>query len=155
MSLAEIEADIRAAFELHREQRQGLSIFGLEHGLDVERVGELRNELGHLVRSRTVESVFQAFPLSVIACSSEVGYEYRGTGTDFWPKFEAEIAANIGESGRQAHTRAFLYAHKTLGLKAPADTPWTRNFRHIAWRSQTRLHQKKFIVRSPWHFAAQ
>lgn len=40
--------------------------------------------------------------MSVIACSSEVGYEYRGTGTDFWPKFEAAIAANISESGRQA-----------------------------------------------------
>ena len=133
ISLAQIEADIRKAFEFHREQRQGLSIFGLEHGLDMQRVRELQNELGHLVRSRDVEGVFQEFPLSVIACSSEVGYEYRGTGTDFWPKFEAAIAANISETGRQSHTRAFLYAHKTLGLKAPPVTPWTQNFRHIAW----------------------
>ncbi|WP_227340281.1 hypothetical protein [Sphingopyxis sp. P8] len=133
MSLAEIEADIRTAFDFHREQRRGLPVFGLEHGLDAERVQEAQNALGRMVRSRAVESIFQAFPLSVVACSSEVGYDYRGTGTDFWPKLEAEIAAEITESGRQAHTRAFLYAHKTFGLKAPPETPWTRNFRHIAW----------------------
>jgi hypothetical protein len=133
MSLAEFEADIRGAFEFHREQRQGRPIFGLEHGLNAERVPQLQNALGHLVRSRGVESVFQAFPFCVVACSSEVGYEYRGTGTDFWPRFEADISADISESGRQAHTRAFLYAQKALGLKAPPETPWTRNFRHIAW----------------------
>lgn len=133
MSLAEIESYIRATFEFHRQQRQGLPVFGLEHGLTTERVLELKNALGHLVRSQPVETVFQRFPLSIVACSSEIGYEYRGTGTDFWPKFEAAIAANIDEAGRQAHTRAFLLAHKTLGLKTPPVTPWTRNFRRIAW----------------------
>ena len=133
MSLAETESDIRAAFVFHREQRQGLPVFGLEHGLTAERSLDLKNALGHLVRIQGAESIFKTFPLSVVACSSEIGYEYRGTGTDFWPKFEREIAASIGEAGRQAHTGAFLYAHKTLGLMAPPETPWTRNFRHIAW----------------------
>lgn len=133
MRLARIESEIRSSFEFHKQQRQGNPVFGLEHGLDVRSVRELKKELGHQVRSRSAQSVFKRSPLSVVVCSSEIGYEYLGSGTDFWPKFEAEIAANIDEAGKQAHTQAFFDAHNTMGLKAPLETPWTRNFRHIAW----------------------
>ena len=133
MALSKFEAEIRTAFEQLREQRQGLPVYGLEHGLTAAQIPELKRALGHLVRYQSGDSSFRKFPLSVVACSSEIGYEYRGTGTDFWPKLEAEIAAGIDEAAKEAHTKAFRYAQKKFGLKSPPDTPWARNFRHISW----------------------
>lgn len=133
MGLSEIERGIGAAFERCASERSGHPVFGLEHGLGPEELARAKVELGRRLRSHTPDLALSPFPLCLVACSSEVGYHYRGTGTDFWPRFEAEIGAEFDETARKAHTRAFEFAHESLGLKAPADTPWTRNFRHIAW----------------------
>lgn len=133
MSLSEIERSIGAAFKRCAIERSGQPVFGLEHGLGPDEIARAKVELGRRLRSHSADLAISPFPLCLVACSSEVGYHYRGTGTDFWPKFEAEIGSALDESARKAHTQAFEFAHKSLGLKAPADTPWTRNFRHIAW----------------------
>ncbi|WP_252259821.1 hypothetical protein [Erythrobacter aurantius] len=133
MSLSEIERSVGAAYQRCASERSGQPVFGLEHGLEPDEIARAKVELGRRLRSHSADLAISPFPLCLVACSSEVGYHYRGTGTDFWPKFEAEIGAELDESARKAHTKAFEFAHKGLGIKAPADTPWTRNFRHIAW----------------------
>lgn len=133
MSLSEIEHSIGATYQRCASERSGQPVFGLEHGLAPDEIARAKVELGRRLRSHSADLAISSFPLCLVACSSEVGYHYRGTGTDFWPKFEAEIGAEFDEAGRKTHTRAFEFAHESLGLKAPADTPWTRNFSHIAW----------------------
>ena len=133
MSLSTIEYKLKTVYERCASQRTGQPVFGLEHGLSADEFAYVKAAIGNYLRSNSLRGALPTFPLCIVACSSEVGYDYLGTGTDFWPKFEDEIGAELDEAGRKSHTRAFEFAHKSFGLKAPAETPWTRNFRHIAW----------------------
>jgi hypothetical protein len=65
--------------------------------------------------------------------ATEVGYGYRGTGTDFWPALCSALAADLSFAEHGRLSDLFESAHAALGLKKPADTPWNRLFHHIAW----------------------
>jgi hypothetical protein len=65
--------------------------------------------------------------------ATEVGYGYRGTGTDFWPALCAALATELSFTEHVRLSELFEAAHVSLRLKKPADTPWNRLFHHIAW----------------------
>ena len=71
----------------------------------------------------------RALPLLIAA--TEIGYDYAGTGTDFWPIF----AKRFGTAGfdRNALSQLFMRAADRFGLARPPDTPWNIAFCHIAW----------------------
>lgn len=71
-------------------------------------------------------------PLPLLIAATEVGYDYRGTGTDFWPIFSARygIADNVD---RHALSALFEREAARHVLAVPTDTAWNRAFCHIAW----------------------
>ncbi len=71
-----------------------------------------------------------ALPLLVAA--TEIGYVYRGTGTDFWPIF-AERLGEASSGDRPALSALFRTSASRLGLAQPPKSPWNLAFCHIAW----------------------
>lgn len=72
----------------------------------------------------------QALPLLVAA--TEIGYVYRGTGTDFWPIFAQQLH-EVSLADRAALSTLFRRWVSKLGLAQPPDSPWNLAFCHIAW----------------------
>lgn len=71
-------------------------------------------------------------PLPLLVAVTEIGYVYRGTGTDFWPIF-AERLGDVSFADRAALSNLFRSTVDRFGLARPADTPWNQAFCHIAW----------------------
>lgn len=115
--------------------RGQLPLFAIEHGLDEAALSGLRAAV-----SRNLEADPQLqgatwswayLPLLVVA--TEVGYRYRGTGTDFWPVLAQELGVEAGSAFRAGLSRLFDLGHRSFGLARPGDSPWERHFPHIAW----------------------
>lgn len=115
--------------------RGGMPVFAIEHGLDEQALGALRWTV-----SRQLETDPQLdgaawswsyLPLLVIA--TEVGYRYRGTGTDFWPVLAQELGTEAGPAFRLGLSRLFELGHRSSQLARPGDSPWERHFPHISW----------------------
>ncbi|MGP8441613.1 hypothetical protein ACT2E5_05695 [Burkholderia vietnamiensis] len=70
--------------------------------------------------------------MPLLIAVTEIGYTYRGTGTDFWPIF-AERLGEISVATRSALSNLFRRTAGRIGLATPTDTPWNRAFCHIAW----------------------
>ncbi|MCA1791489.1 MAG: hypothetical protein LC667_17070 [Thioalkalivibrio sp.] len=117
------------------QARGEMPVFAIEHGLDDQSLWELRRTV-----SRQLEEDPQIggaawswsyLPLLVVA--TEVGYRYRGTGTDFWPVLAQELGTEAGPSFRIALSRLFELGHRSSHLARPGDSPWERHFPHISW----------------------
>ena len=71
--------------------------------------------------------------LPLLVVSTEVGYRYRGSGTDFWPVLETEFGVRFSATDRQRIRDLFSSASKSYRGAEPPDTPWAKAFRLIAW----------------------
>lgn len=71
--------------------------------------------------------------LPMLTFVTEVGYEYRGTGTDFWPLLDARLHTELRIGGRSNVSRLFGIAHRDFGIAAPGNSAWERHFPHISW----------------------
>lgn len=124
---------VRAFSELSR-QRDGGPVFMIENGL-------LRDELDqlvHLVAQRAeiyqfTKRAWTEFPLSICVAITEIGYEYRGTGTDFWPMVELGLKADIPVSQRSVISDLFQNCANQYGTAKPLRDAWSTAFPHIAW----------------------
>lgn len=116
-----------------RETRAGAPVYALEHGLDSEQLVDVQDAVGAAVRRVGVGRWWRERSLPLLIVATEAGYRYRGTGTDFWPVLSGAIAAELSFTDHVRLSELFSAAHLELGLKKPADTPWNRLFRHIAW----------------------
>lgn len=117
-----------------RSRRPEHPIYLLEHGETPPAVTKLSRDVGVALEVHSIDSSFwreRYLPLLVVA--TEIGYDYRGTGTDFWPRFEERLERKLPPSGRQALTSLFEEASRTLGAATPPQTRWARTFCHIAW----------------------
>lgn len=132
-ALDNLQHELSARFTSLRDSRLGAPVYALEHGLDSERLQILLDAVGAAVRRIGVGGWWRDRPLPLLVVATEVGYGYRGTGTDFWPALCAALAAELSFAEHIRLSELFQIAHSTLGLKKPADTPWNRLFRHIAW----------------------
>ena len=113
--------------------RSDSPVFAIEHGLDREELTVLFDLVGSEVRRGGFDLRWTRLSLPLIVVATEVGYEYRGTGSDYWPRLEERLGVTIPVSGRELLTGLFQAAHHKLGLKKPVNSAWTRAFRHIAW----------------------
>jgi hypothetical protein len=71
--------------------------------------------------------------ISLAVLITETGYNYRGTGTDFWPRLENDIGVEISQSGRKSIQKLFESLHQRLGIARPHESDWSRAFNIIAW----------------------
>lgn len=115
-------------------ERDGATVYLIEHGLDRDAIEQLM----YLVSQRAAVHQFtkrawQEFALSLCIVVTDIGYEYRGTGTDFWPLVETAIKIDIPISQRSEIADLFRHCAKGFGTARPLDDAWSAAFPHIAW----------------------
>ncbi len=127
-----------------RESRAG-PVYFIEHGLAEAETTDLISDVRAAVASHPLESRWwDAHMLSLIVTSTEAGYRYRGSGTDFWPMLEREFGAEIGNTSRQRVRDLFASAAKTYRGATPPRTPWAEAFHLIAWPITHALIPREF-----------
>jgi hypothetical protein len=128
-----LHTSLTAHFDGLRAARGDAPLYLLEHGLsDADLQAVLRSTQYCLYHHRIEGSWWGLRPLPLLIAVTEIGYDYRGTGTDFWPIF-VERLGEISLAERSALSSLFRQSAIRFGLATPADTPWNRAFCHIAW----------------------
>jgi len=109
-------------------------VYLIEHGLDVDELTALRTEVRANLRHRALDSGWwNNCDLPLLVAATEVGYRYRGTGTDFWPLFDDEMEIVVSPSGRQRIKELFVFASDRFNGARPPTTAWAEAFHLIAW----------------------
>ena len=73
----------------------------VEHGLDAHELDELRAAVRGSLRVHPLDSGWwDSCDLPLLVASTEIGYCYRGSGTDFWPLLETELEFEASPAGR-------------------------------------------------------
>jgi hypothetical protein len=113
----------------------GRPVYLLEHGLGPDELQIVTGQLLHALSAFPFDGSAwwrQRFlPVLIVAC--EVGYEYRGNGTDFWPILENRVQSQFSYEQRQCISTYFKHCHADFACIEPPDTDWARSFCHIAW----------------------
>ena len=131
--MLEVHHELDGRYRALRESRSG-PIFFVEHGLSEDEVADVFADVRHCLISYPLESRWwdtNCLPLLVAA--TEVGYRYRGSGTDFWPVLEAKFGIRVSAADRKRIRDLFSSASKTYRGAQPPATPWAEVFRLIAW----------------------
>ena len=105
--------------DLSRE-RDGVTLYLIEHGLDRDAIEQLM----YIVSQRAAlhqltKRAWQEFALSLCVVVTEIGYEYRGTGTDFWPLVESAIKVDIPIPQRSEIADLFRDCAREFGTARP------------------------------------
>lgn len=105
-----------------------------EHGLpNAERASLLASVRAGLRRFPVADSWWRCRYFPLLVAATELGYGYRGTGTDFWPTFGSSLGVVAGHADRQELSALYRQACARHGLAVPSATPWNLHFCHIAW----------------------
>lgn len=116
-----------------RESRTG-PVFFIEHGLEESELDYLavavRNEVRHHPPG---DSWWRERPLPLLVRATEVGYRYRGNGTDYWPTLESDLRVSLDRYAREHIRDLFEACCRTYRGIRPPDSPWAKIFRLIAW----------------------
>ena len=116
-----------------RESRSG-PVFFIEHGLSEGEIADVFTDVGRHLPVHPLEGMWwQAHCLPLLIAATEVGYRYRGTGTDFWPVLESEFGVEFSAASRRSIRDLFESASLTYGGVQPPVTHWAKAFRLIAW----------------------
>lgn len=115
--------------------RGELPVFAIEHGLDEAALEGLRKSVSRQLEEdpHLQGAAWSWTYLPLLVMATEVGYRYRGTGTDFWPVLVQELGTEAGPSFRSGLSRLFELGHRSVRLARPGDSPWERHFPHISW----------------------
>lgn len=128
-----LHAMFAAHFAQVRATRADAPLYLLEHGFEgadlTHMMVVVRSALG---RHRIESGWWTGHSLPLLIAATEIGYVYRGTGTDFWPLF-AERLVDVSLGDRAALSTLFRRWAAKLGLVQPPDSPWNQAFCHIAW----------------------
>ncbi len=120
--------------ELRDERAQhGGKVYLIEHGLDEPELQTLTRAVKVAFYEHEDSSKFwrrRSLPLLVVA--TEVGYRYRGTGTDYWPRFTRALGGDVEDDHHRWLVELFKRAERITGV-SPPDTAWAGHFHLIAW----------------------
>lgn len=131
--MIDLQRHLRERFSELRDARRG-SVFFVEHGLRADELDELRGGVRTSLRSHPLESVWwDQHDLPLLVAATEVGYRYRGSGTDFWPLLEDELRVELPAPSRQRIKDLFEHATERLRGARPPATAWAHAFHLIAW----------------------
>ena len=132
-NIAESEEVLSRHFESLRENREG-PVFFIEHGLTEVESTQLRKTVSGAARHHPLHANWwKEHPLPLLVAATEVGYAYRGSGTDFWPKLEAALRTSISLEARRRIRDLFDSCSTRYRGARPPVTRWTTAFRLIAW----------------------
>nr|WP_314464343.1 hypothetical protein [uncultured Novosphingobium sp.] len=133
--LKEKHQEIGSSISRMSASRGSCPIFMIEHGLSADALSHIRDLLwGALERDPNLTSPQWNWSyLPLLAVTAEVGYRYRGTGTDFWPVVEQDLHFIAGNGFRSALVRLFELGHREFGIAKPGGSAWERHFPLIAW----------------------
>ena len=137
----------RALDERYRALRESRSgpVFFIEHGLGEREIADVVADVGRYLPVHPLEGTWwHAHCLPLLVAASEVGYRYRGTGTDFWPILAAEFSVEFGATDRRAIRDLFESASNTYRGVQPPPTPWAKAFHFIAWPITHALVPREF-----------
>jgi hypothetical protein len=135
-NLQAAHATIASQFENLFKQRQtsGGFVFFSEHSLSTDRLTKLRGELREALRNHSLcEFFWSAAYLPVVIVATEVGYEYEGNGTDFWPSLEHTLGYAFAIEDRSQLSHWFRTAAERYNGVRPGQSDWEQAFCHIAW----------------------
>ena len=122
--LASRFADLR---DLRGSRNAGTPIFGLEHGLSVANVQELKEAVrGHILHRPPMREHFLVW----VVYSSEFGYRY--SGDEYWQTFEYETPGWIEHGDRYRLRDFYRQFHNEYGGAVPSGT-WAQHFSIICW----------------------
>lgn len=125
---------LSARFKARAAAHPGVAGFLFEHGLGPSDRSEVASAVREGLGQHSLTSDWwSARSLPLLVATTEIGYDYEGTGTDFWPKFADQLGVAAGHVERQAVSRLFARASERYDLAVPAETPWNYAFCHIAW----------------------
>ena len=130
-----VDAQTRLAerFADLRDSRTG-PVFFIEHGLSETEAQQLQEIVRQTAKHYPLlDSSWRTTPLPLIVTATEVGYAYRGTGTDFWPRLESALGTKITSEARQRVRDLFVASSSKFRGTEPPSTPWTDAFSLIAW----------------------
>lgn len=114
--------------------RDGRTVYLIEHGLDRDAIEQLTYIVGQRAAlHQFTRRAWQEFALSLCVVVTEIGYEYRGTGTDFWPLVESAIKVDIPIPQRGEISDLFRDCAREFGTARPLDDVWSAAFPHMAW----------------------
>ncbi|UWQ81463.1 hypothetical protein K3725_20340 (plasmid) [Leisingera sp. S132] len=120
-------------FSRIRAIRSGTSIYLAEHGLEENELAAMLLVVRKALDCHHIGSGWwHRHPLPLLVASTEVGYVYRGTGTDFWPVF-ADMLKEVTLVERGTLSALFREQAVALGLAQPSRSSWNEAFCHIAW----------------------
>ena len=116
-------------------ERGELPVFAIEHRLDDLALEALRRSVARQLEEdpQLAGAAWSWRYLPLVVVATEVGYRYRGTGTDFWPVLALELGIDAGHTFRTGLSRLFELGHRSARLARPGDSPWERHFPHISW----------------------
>jgi hypothetical protein len=131
--MRELQRHLTERFEGLRDSRTG-PVFFIEHGIERDEISDLMVAVRSALREHPLADWFwDEHKLPLIAAATEVGYRYRGAGTDFWPILEKSLEHPLGSAARKRIRDLFRVAATALGGARPACTPWSTAFHLIAW----------------------
>jgi hypothetical protein len=131
--LDDLQESLSAHFAARAAAQPAMPGYLFEHGLDAPARDELAASVREALGQHSLTSEWWAArALPLLVATTEIGYDYEGTGTDFWPKFADQLGV-AGHVERQALSRLFARVSERYGLAVPGDTPWNDAFCHIAW----------------------
>lgn len=111
-------------------------VYFIEHQVDVDILIETVKERFGVDKSFNF-ATWSAYPLPLICLLAEVGYEYKGNGTDFWPLASAKVS--YVSAFDSADVRKFIASlFSTNAARYGAAVPdltgsWASRFKYIAW----------------------
>lgn len=116
-----------------RDSRDG-AVFFVEHGLDDDEVEDLTGRVRDALREHSLESGWwDMHSLPLIVAATEIGYRYRGSGTNFWPVLEEDLGVGLTGASRERVRDLFVSASERYRGAQPPGTPWAKAFHLIAW----------------------
>lgn len=131
--MLDLQRRLQARFDELRDTRHG-PVFFVEHGLLERDIDEIIRLLREFLATQSLEEpCWDRHPLPLIVVATEVGYQYRGTGTDFWPIVEDQLGVGFSAASRQRVRDLFAAATQRHRGAIPPDSPWSSAFRLIAW----------------------
>jgi len=106
----------------------------IDHGISEAELPPLRHLVRQCLQSIPLSSfIWEVGHLPFLVCAVEVGYDYEGNGTDFWPKLSDSLGYRCDAEDRERISTWFVRAASNYGAAAPGDSHWEKAFRHIAW----------------------
>lgn len=129
----DFERYLNERFSALRDSRQG-AVFFVEHGLNPSELRELLASVRARLRIDSLDSDrWEENYMSLLVAATEIGYRYRGTGTDFWPLLDEELGVECSPLGRQRIKDLFVRASTHFRGARPPATAWAGAFHLITW----------------------